>query len=120
MKYLFVCNHGQHRSAIAARLASKIAEEYQQQVKTDYFGVNDHLPNIEKQKLLQGVDAVVIMEEHMRFDLEKILCYIGPIFCLNIPDKPYDSENQSQDNEQEEREIENKLRALWNKLPRYH
>lgn len=88
MNYIFVCKHGQHRSAIAARIAEKLLQEKYPNtpIETDYFGTDDALPNSEKIKILEQADKVFVMEPSMVFDIKKILRYQGPITILNIQD----------------------------------
>lgn len=103
MKYVFVCKHGESRSAKAARIAYKIGLEKNLNLETDYFGVIDNIPNSAKQKILINADKVFIMEENMRFDIERVLRFQGPIICLNIEDK----------GNLEESEIEEKVREIF-------
>ncbi len=89
MKYVFVCHHGESRSPKAASIAEQIACEKGFELETDYFGVNDRRTNEEKRRILTGADKVFVMEEIMRFDIERILNYKGRIICLDIPDLDY-------------------------------
>lgn len=94
MKYIFVCKHGQYRSALAARIAQRIGLELNLNLETNYFGIADNQPNSEKRRILENTDRVFIMEEEMRFDIEKVLRFQGPIICLAIPDKKEIGESQ--------------------------
>lgn len=94
MKYIFVCKHGQHRSAIAARIAYKIGLENNLSLETDYFGIADSQPNSIKREILKDADKVFIMEEYMRFDIEKILHFNKEVICLDIQDNFKIEENQ--------------------------
>ena len=112
MKYVFVCNHGQHRSAMAARIAKELGDERGVKLETDYFGVNDCLSNREKGKILEGADAVFVMEKNMFFDIKEVLRYEGKVICLDVFNREYERGNfpSSSDYEKEEREMEKKLR----------
>lgn len=86
MKYVFVCRHGEYRSPVAAAAAEEYATEQKAELVTETFGVSDSRTALEKMRLLSGANRVYIMEEHMRFDIERALGYRGPVVCLNVPD----------------------------------
>lgn len=71
---------------MAARIAYKIGLENNLSLETDYFGIADSQPNSLKREILKDADKVFIMEENMRFDIEKVLHFSKDIICLNIPD----------------------------------
>src|SRR3989338_10744144 len=111
MKYIFVCNHGQHRSAIAARVAKELGDECGVKLETDYFGVNDCLSNREKGKILEGADAVFVMEKNMFFDIKEVLRYEGKVICLDVSNREYERGNFPSflEYKEEEREMRVKL-----------
>lgn len=87
MKYVFVCKDGSFRSAIAARLVGNAAAERGISLITDYFGVRDALSNSEKRVILEDAERVYIMEDVMRFDVERVLGYDGEVICLGIQER---------------------------------
>lgn len=88
MKFVFVCRHGEFRSAYSADFFKQMAEKRGIDVTTDYFGVKSSIPNSERRQILDDADCVYVMEPDMVFDIQKVFGYQGEVRCLNIPDVP--------------------------------
>lgn len=92
MKYVFVCKHGEDRSPTCARIAKEIAKEQGIDLNTTYVGTTGDETEAQKRKKVLDANRVFIMEEGMRYNVEKIWDYTGPILCLNIPDEDLSDE----------------------------
>ena|SRR3989338_9862026 len=87
MKYVFVCKHGQHRSATCARIAHDIGLEKKFELETDYVGISENESEEDKANRLNEADRVFVMEENMRWHVKKVWHYYKEIICLNIEDR---------------------------------
>ena len=87
MKVVFVCKHGETRSAYAA---TKL-RELDPRIETDNFGIASGESNEECANHLAGADLVIVMEEDFCHNVEHIArlaepAYCGEICCWNVAD----------------------------------